>query len=627
MLTNQLKVSWNLEQIKRDFFVYHITAEKPSCFTAMVLDDFWNRFKAKSIRYFNGKEAYILLTKPLTREQKKSYYDLIIKEVNLDEEFYENVLLQLLINTLSYDRDSEYQNTIGTLLCHIPNKSESDLTYLSIRITRDLCLVADVKTFQKDKDGDYCVDEITGDLRKYRKNEAGVRYGKKHRSTKTIVPVLDIQDFSSYRHTKMGILAELMMDVRRKLSSYISLEFMALETEMFPIRIQEKDYLLYYKRIPEVIIINKTDYKEDALLETLKSFGVAAKSGSFQEDAYHICMIHNAEYYKDSEDQYSKMDHIVQHITVENFFPGGKNESSIQKQIVKKVLLELLIKRDLHYGCITMQPWEADDCWFFAMRERIEKDHYCYHRLCVFPDGQLKYENTEYPLDDVWDKIINAYDMQTQPEGYFPHQIDGVFFEHNGAVHSIYRTDKCAYLHIEKIWNALRIVNPSDAVPINLLIAAMETFLEDFPVYQREILTWKQKLSDLEIEEETRKKIGKIISMRSNAGKAFNTYLWEKEGIALNALLRNASLDYGYESVQHLHWCAEKDGYSYCLGSVTKETKYPRYSVIRKIVTTGSVLSEEDIQKMLSVAFVRNQSYTVLPYLYKYLREFIRKCN
>lgn len=67
--------------------------------------------------------------------------------------------------------------------------------------------------------------------------------------------------------------------------------------------------------------------------------------------------------------------------------------------------------------------------------------------------------------------------------------------------------------------------------------------------------------------------------------------------------------------------------FEYYVGAKSKRISYPNACCIRKVVSLGDKLEYEEMLPLMAVDFVRNNQYTVLPFPYKYLREYIEGCN
>ena len=70
------------------------------------------------------------------------------------------------------------------------------------------------------------------------------------------------------------------------------------------------------------------------------------------------------------------------------------------------------------------------------------------------------------------------------------------------------------------------------------------------------------------------------------------------------------------------------DGHTfvYYVGAKSKRISYPNACCMRKVVSLGDEIEYEELLPLMVVEFVRNNQYTVLPFPYKYLREYIKQC-
>lgn len=72
------------------------------------------------------------------------------------------------------------------------------------------------------------------------------------------------------------------------------------------------------------------------------------------------------------------------------------------------------------------------------------------------------------------------------------------------------------------------------------------------------------------------------------------------------------------------HFCSE-DSIVYYVGAKSKRISYPNACCMRKVVSFGDEIEYEELLPLMAVEFVRNNQYTVLPFPYKYLREYIKQ--
>ena len=64
----------------------------------------------------------------------------------------------------------------------------------------------------------------------------------------------------------------------------------------------------------------------------------------------------------------------------------------------------------------------------------------------------------------------------------------------------------------------------------------------------------------------------------------------------------------------------------YYVGDKSKKRSYPNACCMRKVISLGEHIEYEELLPLMTVEFVRNSQYTVLPFPYKYLREYIEQC-
>ena len=64
----------------------------------------------------------------------------------------------------------------------------------------------------------------------------------------------------------------------------------------------------------------------------------------------------------------------------------------------------------------------------------------------------------------------------------------------------------------------------------------------------------------------------------------------------------------------------------YYVGAKSKKRSYPNACCMRKVISLGDHIIYEELLPLMAVEFVRNNQYTVLPFPYKYLREYMEQC-
>lgn len=130
------------------------------------------------------------------------------------------------------------------------------------------------------------------------------------------------------------------------------------------------------------------------------------------------------------------------------------------------------------------------------------------------------------------------------------------------------------------------------------------------------------------------KAMKKILNMRTGIASKFNRFLHEKYGVWIDGELRKGEFEATYQIGNLLnikYEYNEKDyldgrTFVYYVGAKSKRLAYPNACCMRKVISLGEELEYEEALPLMAVEFVRNSQYTVLPFPFKYLREYIEQC-
>lgn len=112
---------------------------------------------------------------------------------------------------------------------------------------------------------------------------------------------------------------------------------------------------------------------------------------------------------------------------------------------------------------------------------------------------------------------------------------------------------------------------------------------------------------------------------------SLNQYMRDKYGVWMHPRVQSLKYD-EYLMSNIVNICCFKKGFSYEDGeeiyyyagekSIRKD-KISRACIIRKIKSENE-MEFKDLLPLLSVEFVRNGQYTVIPFPFKYLREYVK---
>lgn len=690
MLTNRISVDYNMENIDVDFDIFRVEKANKDYYKYNILDSAVYEFKAAAVQWTFGATALVLFRKGEVTEQQfkesimKEYEDVKIQKIDLFDseqckcfQYQKRLLAQLLINSMRTPKHDvfRYSNLTGKLFYHDPAWKYKDrfIRFLEIVIDPGMYLNLNHETFKRVENenlGTHVIDPKTGEFRKKLKSDTNVTTYKKGslKHNHFRVDNFDMTDYTHFCKSKMGIMEQFLKDVKENLSKYISIELMEREdAREFDISnwekagISDSEYGELLKKKGVVIVDEIGTEKSKKIVnslsvELLEHYGVEVTIGDLTLEAYNIRIIHNEEYYIENElpDPHNNIKgYIVQHMTeeAEHF-----TESSGSSPAVRKIVQELIIKGDVKERFISIYDWKRLDSgksWTFILRERrktefgentrhvnfanIEvKNYFDYYHLQIDCNGKMDFDSfcdADNEVSEEWEKICCAYDLVESKQFRVKNKIDGLFYSDIDNIHAIIETREKTLPNITALMNMLRETDEKQKVQKDVLIQAMNDFELAYQDYYENVELWKEKLLEKE-EMITKKEVKKVLNMRTNAASLFNRFFHEKFGIWIFGEWRKEEFDAIYQIGNLLNIKYEyndndyDDGHTfvYYVGAKSKRISYPNACCMRKVVSFGDEIEYGELLPLMVVEFVRNNQYTVLPFPYKYLREYIKQC-
>lgn len=688
MLTNRINVTFNMENIDNDFDIYKVEKSNKDSYKYNILDSAVYEFKAAAVQWTFGATALVLFRKGDVTESQfkesiiKEYKDVKIQKIDLfDSEqckncfYYENRLLaQLMLNSMRTPKHEafKYNNLTGKLFYHDPSWVYKDkctgqvnfIRFLEIVIDPGMYLNLEHKTFRKcehEGAGLYVIDSKTGEFRKKLKKDVDVITYKEGslQNNHFRVDNFDITDYAHFRKTKMGIMEQFLRDVKENLSKYIAIEitnrkdaheYAISKLEKRGITEHEYGEMLQKKG---VVIVNesgseKSHYMIELLKEELrKYYCVEATVGKLSETSYNIRIIHDDKYYISNgiHDPHSDnlRGYIVQHIAEEAEHFKNKNKKGSSPDI-KKVVQELLIKGDVKERSISIYDWKRLDSgkeWTFVLRRKVkssfnEKKVDIYYRLKIDFNGKMYFDSfcdDSQDETEEWSKICYAYEFAETKHRGVKNQVEGLIYSDIDNIHVILLTKEKTLPNITVLMSTLKETDSREKVSKEILLEAMNLFENKYPESYERVSEWKSTLSE-KSDMVTKKEIKKILNMRSHIASMFNRFLHENYNIWIDGEFRKAEFEAVYQIGNLLNIKYEYatndylDGnvFLYYVGAKSKNRSYPNACCMRKVISLGHCLEYEELLPLMAVEFVRNSQYTVLPFPYKYLREYIEQC-
>lgn len=677
---------FRVEKSNKDYYKYNILDSAIYEFKAAAVQ--WTFGATALVLFRKGEVTESQFKKSIMKEYKDvkiQKIDLFDNEQCKSCFYYENrVLAQLIINSMRTPKQEafKYNNLTGKLFYHDPSWRHKDkltgqvnfIRFLEIVIDPGMYLNLEHKTFRRyDNEGTglYVIDSRTGEFRKKLKTDINVITYKEgslpHNHFR--VDNFDITDYSHFKKTKMGVMEQFLRDVKDILSRYITIEIMKREdAQEYDISnwekkgITEHEYGEMLKKKGVVIVDENVSEKSQDMIERLKYelkkyYCIEAAVGELSKTAYNIRIIHDEEYYIQNEihDPHSDnlKEYIVQHMTEEaEHFTNTKGSSPD----IKKIIQELIIKGDVREHVISIFDWKRLDSgkeWTFVLRKKIKSgfneravhinyvnkkayNYFNYYRLKIDCNGKMYFDtfcdDSQDETDD-WSKICYAYDFAEDKHHGGQNQVEGLIYSDIDNIHVILLTKEKTLPNIMALMSTLKETDSKEKVSKEIVLEAMDAFEIEYPNSCESVLEWKGELSETSTMV-TKKEIKKIINMRTNVASMFNRFLHQNYNIWLDGELRKAEFEATYQIGNLLNIKYEYvtndylDGnvFLYYVGAKSKNRSYPNACCIRKVISLGDYIEYEELLPLMVVDFVRNSQYTVLPFPYKYLREYIEQC-
>ena len=679
---------FRVEKANKDYYKYNILDSAVYEFKAVAVQ--WTFGATALVLFRKGEVTEQQFKESIMKEYedvKIQKIDLFDSEQCSNCFYFENRLLaQLLINSMRTPKHEAfmYNNLTGKLFYHDPSWKHKDkltgkvnfIRFLEIVIDPGMYLNLEHKTFKRydrESNGLYVIDSKTGEFRKKLKTDTNVITYKEgslpHNHFR--VDNFDITDITHFRKSKMGVMEQFLRDVNDNLSKYISIDIVEREdAQQFDISNLEKkgiSELEYGEMLQKkgVVIVDENDSEisKDIVAklqeELEKYYHVKAAVGNLSGDAYNIRIIHDGEYYAENEMHDPHSDnlkgYIVQHITEEaEHFTNIKGSSPD----IKKIVQELIIKGDVRERMISIFDWKRLDSgkdWTFVLRKKIKTkfgenvehmnfgnkkafNYYNYYRLKIDGNGKMEFDafcDSNQSETEEWNKICYAYDFVEDKHHGVQNHVEGLMYSNIDNIHAILLTREKTLPNISALMDTLIETDAKERVSKEILLKAINDFETEYIAAGEIISEWKNKLS-VETEMITKKSIKKILNMKSGTASKFNRFLHQKYGIWIDGELRKGEFEYLYQigNLLNIKYDYNENDYLdgrafvYYVGAKgnNKKTKYPNACCMRKVISLGETLEYEEALPLMTVEFVRNSQFTVLPFPFKYLREYIEQC-
>ena len=543
-----------------------------------------------------------------------------------------------------------------------------------------------LKKYGKKAEKNYVFDEDSGELRKSIKsdfekkcrffdNKAISRKG----SRKKFLDGLN-SSYENFSKSKVGIIATFFEDVKENLSEFITMEQIPF-TKYNSYDAQKSNY----ENTDYAELLQKRGVCVVDEVGTPESEDMKNKMSDFLRTEYHINEIHyermpgkyiieiihdkDSDFYAKREDDemlpfeefkrptdqhnlFGK-DDIIQHITVENSAERINCESI--KDVMHNIVQEVLIKGDLHDRQISLVNWNEQKDWTFVMRGTGLKNEakniyeFIYYKMCISKNGRITFETFDsknYSADEFWNTIDSIFRFY-KDERCKSSKIDCIIYSDVSNINVIYKTKQFTLPNVEVLSQTIKDSDVKNKICKTEIIRFIDEYLSQNNFSDSEKLPFEKMKKNIEDADSSLVSYYDILHS-NNAGKRedlikkkviseFVDWLHENKNILLHAQIKRGENMYknlnSFLGVKSM----ELDGkFKYFVGKKKEAVQLSLHHSckIRDVIPwneygecpNGKILFDE-FAHMLTVEFVRNGQYTIVPFPIKYLREYIKFCE
>lgn len=645
--TNKINFSLNVERILSLYDVFYIKY-KGQKFDLNILDmDFEPEHKAKAVVYTYGKNAFMLFDKNqitadelheiLNQEYNQPQVD-VYHQKSFNEDYQQRTLFRLLMNGLhnNYSKAVMYNNLTGRL--YYFNKkwryktSDMDRIWcLNISFNEDNTITAVVETYMSSKDNYYhnndiklVFDEKTSQLRKQTKvDKQQIVYVKQSLGWNSKVRALDFSDKNRYETSKYGVMYQFKNDMEEgypRLVVFNWTEYDAEDITMNDREIQAVEGRNYKDRYncKGLNIINTLGDEGKTLLSQIKgeltSRGINfVVSNEVKSDKFNFVLIKDKDAYADGEDPYKKTKgYHVQHIT----------DRELTKEAMNVILSEAIIKDDINKSQISIADWTSygfSDDIYFAKRDKNDV-HYV---IKVKVDGTIERRKFEIP-ETYEDAVIKSSFLKKSNPDRIDSSIEFLAWSDYEDMYAFKMSNEILLPEMTELGNVVKQINPNKKYSSEELLP----LIDSADCNKEYILTIREAIKDKDFV--SIKELCSIIKGRGTDGIEMRNHLAEY-GIVLR-VSKGKDSGNGLVNYAGVKCFKEPINDSICKFYVGKKNGISNYHLEKSVLIRSAIrLNEKPIDmnfigkvlRLPQVTFVKSGQYSVHPFIYKFLTEFM----
>ncbi|CAI3302926.1 hypothetical protein CIRMBP1314_00032 [Enterococcus cecorum] len=329
----------------------------------------------------------------------------------------------------------------------------------------------------------------------------------------------------------------------------------------------------------------------------------------------NIVYIHQKKYYaaRFQDDSYvHNPSYLIQHLTVEDF-----DES--KEVILKNIVKELLIKKDIENQRLSLFNWQQlayANPWIFFIKE--SKNSEKYFVMKIWPNGS--FEMSEF-----------TYDYNQYAEILSPNNVEGLIINQYDQINVIKKTDQYSLQAFPKIRKIYKEIESNPKYPINDLLEILTKVKKTAKTEAliTEILGVEDYLRNLNTTEISQQYFVQKLHHKTLKQKVNDYFVMNYQRHLFPYFRNQQNKSEIYRGSLDIHyWKIDEKRAQYCVGEKSKnpKQKMDKGVIIREVQAIGDApVFFDELLPLMDVDFVRLGSLTVLPFPFKYLREYAKK--
>lgn len=220
---------------------------------------------------------------------------------------------------------------------------------------------------------------------------------------------------------------------------------------------------------------------------------------------------------------------------------------------------------------------------------------------------------------------FTIFEAKRDKGNYWKSTIKGLVYEEEDNIHIIYDTDRYTLPNMQDLELVLSATRDDEQIPVMPLVETIQKYACSLSGTERarcQIILDAINQHGMKV---SRKELRHILNLKSNLGKQINRFIFEESGVLIGNALKSArnkeALFGGVLGIRH--FCKDDAQYYYSgyLGKSINRS-FPHACRIRKVCSTGQTLQFQRYLPLLEVDFIRANGWTVIPFPFKYLREW-----